>query len=153
MAKLFESSTDVVELAERKFEETGMMHIGINLKVLSCSRAKTILKVQRANGITHALTKKDIIITVFEEAFDRLSDEHKEILMEGCISNVSYDSEKDKIMVDSDFANEIFRMRKKYTNYVDIAEESYLVIQQIEDEERERKEQERLAKKEKKNKK
>jgi hypothetical protein len=71
--------------------------------------------------------------------------------MEGAISNISYDTDKDKLNVESDFAREIFRMRRKYQNYVDVAEESYIVIETIEEEEKQRKEAERLAKKEKKN--
>jgi hypothetical protein len=72
--------------------------------------------------------------------------------MEGALSNISYDTEKDKLNVEMDFAKEIFRMRRKHPNYVDIAEESYIVIEQIEDEERQRKEAAKLAKKDKKNK-
>ncbi len=149
--KIFETSADIVELAQEKFEDTGLPQMGVDLKVLSVTKAKSVLKVQRANAATHFMTKKDILLTVYEEAFDRLSDEHKNLLMEGVISNISYDTEKDKLNVDTDFAKEIFRMRRKYPNYVDIAEETYLVIEQIEDEERRRKEEERLAKKEKKN--
>lgn len=152
MAKLFESSADVIELAENKFDETTLSDLGINLKVISTAKAKTILKVQRANATTNFITKKDIILTVYEEAFDRLTDEHKNLLMEGALSNISYDIEKDKLNVEIDFAKEIFRMRRKYPNYVDIAEESYIVIEQIEDEERQRKEAAKLAKKDKKNK-
>ncbi len=149
--KIFETSADIADLAQEKFENTGLAQIGIDLKVLSVTKSKSILKVQRANATTHFLTKKDVVLLVYEEAFDRLSDEHKHILMEGAISNISYDTEKDKLNVDNDFSREIFRMRRKYTNYVDIAEESYIVIEQIEDEEKQRKEEERLAKKEKKN--
>ena len=149
--KIFETSADIVDLAQEKFEDTGLAQMGIDLKVLSVTKAKSILKVQRANATTHFLTKKDVVLTVYEEAFDRLSDEHKHILMEGAISNISYDTEKDKLNVDNDFSREIFRMRRKYQNYVDIAEQSYIVIEQIEDEEKQRKEEERLAKKEKKN--
>ena len=149
--KIFETAADIAELAQDKFEDTGLAQMGIDLKVLSVTKAKSILKVQRANATTHFLTKKDVVLTVYEEAFDRLSDEHKNLLMEGAISNISYDTEKDKLNVDTDFSREIFRMRRKYPNYVDIAEESYIVIEQIEDEERRRKEEERLAKREKKN--
>ena len=149
--KIFETSADIVELAQEKFEDTGLPQMGVDLKVLSVTKSKSVLKVQRDNAATHFMTKKDILLTVYEEAFDRLSDEHKNLLMEGVISNISYDTEKDKLNVDTDFAKEILRMRRKYPNYVDIAEETYLVIDQIEDEERQRKEEERLAKKEKKN--
>jgi len=149
--KLFETSADIAELAQEKFEDTSLAQMGIDLKVISTTKAKSILKVQRANATTHFLTKKDVVLTVYEEAFDRLTDEHKHLLMEGAISNISYDTEKDKLLVESDFSKEIFRMRRKYPNYVDVAEQSYIVIEQIEDEEKRRKEEERLAKKEKKN--
>ena len=150
--KLFETSKDIAELAWDKFQDTSLGPLGIDLKVISTTKAKSILKVQRANATTHFLTKKDVVLTVYEEAFDRLSDEHKHLLLEGAISNISYDTEKDRLNVENDFAKEIFRMRQKYPNYVDVAEESYIIIQQIEDEEKQRKEEERLAKKEKKNK-
>lgn len=149
--KLFETAADIAELAQEKWEETGLAQMGICLKILSTTKAKSILKVQRANATTHFLTKKDVVLTVYEDAFDRLSDEHKNLLMEGALSNISYDTEKDRLNVDNDFAKEIFRMRRKYPNYVDVSEESYIVIEQIEEEEKQKKEEERLAKKEKRN--
>jgi len=151
MAKLFETDSTIVEKARDIFEETGLPQMGINLKILSTPKAKSVLKISRTNATTNFLTKNDIIMIVFEEAFDRLTDEHKHMLMEGAISNISYDTDKDKLNVENDFAKEIFRMRRTYANYVDVAEESYIVIEQIEDEERRRKEEEKLAKKEKKN--
>lgn len=137
--KIFDTSQEIVNLALDKFDETSLPQIGINLKVISVTRAKQILKVTRANPTTQFLTNKDIILTIYEEAFDRLSDEYKEKLMEGALSNVSYDFEKDKLIVDNDFSREIFRMRKKYENYVDIAETSYHVIEEILEEEKEKK--------------
>lgn len=147
--KFFETSQDILELIEEKFEESSLGAI-VNLKILSVPKAKTVLKVKKASPEAHYLTDKDIIVTVYEEAFDRLSDEYKEKLVEGVFSGVLYDFEKDKLNVDSDTAKEIFRMRKKYDNYVDIMEASYIIIEQIEEEERERKEAEKLRKAEEK---
>lgn len=152
MSKIFETNADIIELAREKWSETGLEHIGINLKLISVPKAKFALKVNRANATTNFLTKNDLIITVYEQVFERLSVEDKNILMEGCMSNISYDNEHDKIIVETDIAKEIFRMRRKYPNYVDILEEAYIVINQIEDEEQQKKEAERLAKKDKKNK-
>ena len=146
MAKIFETAADIAELAQDKFEDTGLAQMGINLKVLSVTKSKNVLKVSKAGAILHGLTGKDVILVVYEEAFDRLSDEFKNKLMEGAIRNITYDSEKDKLNVDGDFAKEIFRMRRKYENYVDVAETSYLVVEEIEDEERRRKEEEKLKK-------
>ena len=132
MTKIFETAANIAEMAQDKFEDTGLAQMGINLKVLSVTKAKSILKVSRASAITHALTNKDVILTVYEEAFDRLSDEFKNKLMEGVLSNVSYDTEKDKLNVEGDIAKEMFRMRRKYDNYVDIVETAYIVIETIE---------------------
>jgi hypothetical protein len=151
MAKLFETDSTIVEKARDIFEETGLPQMGINLRILSTPKAKSVLKISRTNATTNFLTKNDIIMLVYEEAFDRLPDETKSILLEGAISNVSYDTDKDKLNVETDIAREIFRMRHKYTDYVDLLETSYIIIEQIEDEERRRKEEEKLAKKEKKN--
>ena len=83
---------------------------------------------------------------LFRSAFDRLSDEYKERILEGALSNISYDTDKDKLNVETDIAKELFRMRRKYENYIDIMEASYLVINQIEEEEKERKEAEKAKK-------
>jgi len=146
MAKIFKTSDDIAELAQDKFEDTGLAQMGINLKVLSVTKSKNVLKVSKAGAILHDLTGKDVILVVYEEAFDRLSDEYKNRLMEGAISNISYDTDKDKLNVETDIAKELFRMRRKYENYIDIMEASYLVINQIEEEEKERKEAEKAQK-------
>ena len=150
MAKLFETSADIVELAQSKFEDTGLAQMGINLKVMSITKAKNVLKTSKAGATIQYLTSKDVFLVVYEEAFDRLSQEMQEKLMEGAISNISYDTEKDRLLVETDIAKELFRMRRKYENYVDIMEASYAVIEQIEDEEKRRKEEEKLKKAEEK---
>lgn len=144
--KFFETSADIAELAQSKWEETGLAQMGVDLKIISITKARNVLKTSKAGATVNYLTKKDAILVIYEEAFDRLSDEYKEKLMEGAISNISYDSEKDKLNVENDIAKEIFRMRRKYPNYVDIMEASYIVIEEIEDEERRRKEEEKLKK-------
>lgn len=150
--KLFNTSDDIKGLIQEKWNETGLAQIGINLKILSTTKSKLILNVQRANATTHFMTNKDVVLTVYEEAFEKLPDEYKTKLCIGALSNVSYDTEKDKLIVENDIAKEIFRMRKKYPDYVDILEASSIVIAQIAEEEKERKEMEREAKKNKKNK-
>jgi len=146
MAKLFETSQDIADLAQEKFDETSISDLGINLKILSTTKSKNVLKVSRANATTHFLTDKDVILVIYEEAFDRLSDEFKNKLMEGAISNISYDTDKDKLNVEGDVAKEIFRMRRKYADYVDAMEASYIIMEEIEDEERQRKEAEKMRK-------
>ena len=149
MAKIFETSKEFLELAQSKFEDAGLMHT-VSLRVLSTKKSKNVLKVSRANAILNGVTQDDVVLVIYEEALDRLSDEFKEKLMEGVFSNVSYDSEKDKVIVENDIAKEIFRMRRKYDNYVDILESSYVAMEQIEEEEKQRKEEEKARKAEEK---
>ena len=144
--KIYETSADIAELCQAKCEETGLAQIGIELKLISVTKAKNVLKASKAGATINYLTKKDALIVIYEEAFDRLSDEYKEKLIEGCLSNITYNDERDKINVESDIAKELLRMRRKYENYVDIMEASYLVINQIEEEEKERKEAEKAQK-------
>lgn len=145
MDKIFETSQDILDLARAKFEDAGLVHT-VGLRVLSTKKAKNVLKVLRANAIVHGVTKDDVVLIIYEEAFDRLPDEYKERLMEGAFSNVSYNADKDKLNVESDIAKEMFRMRRKYENYVDMMETAYITIQQIEDEEKQRKEEEKMRK-------
>lgn len=146
MAKFFEASQDIAELVQSKWEETGLAQMGIELKLISVTKAKNVLKASKAGATINYLTKKDAFLIIYEEAFDRLSDEYKEKIIEGALSNISYDTDKDKLNVETDIAKELFRMRRKYENYVDIMEASYLVINQIEEEEKERKEAEKAQK-------
>ena len=145
MAKFFETSEDIRDLVLTKFEETGLSQMGIELKLISVTKNKNVLKASKAGATVQYLTKKDAFLIIYEEALDRLSDEYKEKLIEGALSNISYDTEKDKLIVESDIAKEIFRMRKKYANYTDILETSYAVISEIEEEEKQRKEEEKAT--------
>lgn len=144
--KFFETSGDIAKLIQSKWEETSLPQMGIELKLLSVTKAKNVLKASKAGATINYLTKKDAFLIIYEEAFDRLSDEYKEKLLEGALSNISYDTEKDKLNVEGDIAKEIFRMRRQYPNYTDMMEASYAVIEQIEDEERRKKEEEKLKK-------
>lgn len=146
MAKFFETSQDIAELVQSKWENTGLAQMGIELKLISVTKAKNVLKASKAGATINYLTKKDAFLIIYEEAFDRLSDEYKERILEGALSNISYDTDKDKLNVETDIAKELFRMRRKYENYVDTMEASYLVINQIEEEEKERKEAEKAQK-------
>ena len=153
MAKFFETSDEFVELVEEQFSKTGLDTLGINLKVVSITKAKDMVKVSRTSAVTNFLTQgeTDILVTIYEQAFDRLPKDVQEMLVEMVLSNVSYDTEKDKLNIETNPYVQIFNMRKKYGEVIlNNLEMAYLTIQQIEDEEKERKEQEKEAKKNKK---
>ena len=149
MAKIFTTDDDIVQLVQDEFEDTGLPQLGVNIKVMSVTKANEIVKVSRASATTQHLTHTSDLVTLFvyEEAFDRLSDDYKTLLVKGALSNVSYDTEKDRLNVDTTRYGELIRMRRKYPEYVDAIETGTLVIEQIADEEKERKENEKKAKK------
>lgn len=135
MAKIFETSEEIVKLAHEKFEETGLSQLGINLKVMSLTKSKDMLKVCRASATTEFLTKKSDVITLFvyESAFEYMTDEDKAKLMEGALSNISYDMNKEKLNVDNTKYGEFIRMRRKYKEYGDIIEAAQFAMEQAEE--------------------
>jgi len=154
MAKIFKTDEANVKLADLIFENTGLAQVGIRLKVMSLTKANTIAKVSKASATTEFLTKEQDTIHMFlyEEAFDRLSDEYKNMILEGALSNVSYDSEKDKINVDSSQYGELLRMRSKYGDkYINLIETAKIVMEEIEEEEKEHKLAEKESKRKNKN--
>lgn len=148
MAKIFKTSDDIAELAQDLFERTNLPQVGVNLNVMSITKAKELLKISKANATTEYLTNTSDMCTllIYEEALDRLSDEYKVKLLEGALSCVSYDTEKGKLNVDNSRYGELFQMRRKYPNYVDMLEAGDLAIKQIADEEKQKKEEEKARK-------
>lgn len=154
MGKIFTTSDDVLEIVDKKFQETSLNEYGVTLKVMSVTKSKDIIKVSKASATTEFIAKKDGMVQLFiyEAAFDRLPDDAKEMLIEMALSNVSYDTDKDKILVETNPFKQIFAMRKKYGNDIlDKMELSSVIIEEIEEEEKEKKIAEREAKKAKKN--
>ena len=150
MGKFFNTSEDVIETISNKINEMGLNNYGITFKIMSTNKSKEIIKVSKASPATEFLTKKDSIIQicVYEAAFDRLTDDAKDILVEMALSNISYDLDKDKLTVESNPFIQLFNTRKKYgENVLDKLELSYLIIKEIEEEEKERKQAEKENKK------
>ena len=145
MAKIFETDAEIVDLAETVYGETGLAQMGFTLKVMSVTKSKDLLKVSKANATTEFLVNDTDIITlyVYEDAFKRLGEDYMRVLMEGAFSNVYYDTEKEKLMIDNTRYGEFIRMRRKYPTYGDIIETSVAVMEEIEQEEKQRKEAEK----------
>lgn len=156
MAKLFKTSDDVFEFINNVWENTTCATIGVNLKVISTPKAKQILKLSKASASTEFLIREDDVITlvVYEEAWDKLSDLNKLLLIKGIFSLVSYDMEHDKVVIDNRPYADLFNMRhsvdengKEYLDvYDNTLETAALVLKQIEDDERQKKEDEKERK-------
>ena len=152
MNKIFESSDEVVAIAREMFKETGLLNYGLTLKIMSVPKAKEILKVTKASPATEFLTNNEGIIQlfVFEKAFERLDENSQKMLLDMAFSNVWYDTDKDKLNIDTTPNAAIIRMRQKYGNDIlDKVELALVTMQQIEEEEKEAKEAAREAKRNK----
>ena len=148
MAQIFETSEDIAKIVNDEFVKTGLQSLGVNLKVLSTTKSKDIFKLSKTSPTTAFLTKKDLQLVIYERAFDLLAEDMKERLIEMVLSNVSFDSEKDKLIVDTNPFNQIFNMRRKYGETIlNDLESGYLAIKQIEDDEKELKERQKEEKK------
>lgn len=149
MSKIFKTSDDIADMIMSKFQETGLPQMGVDIKIMSLTKASSVIKVAKASATTDFLTDgggSSIHVFVYEEAFDRLSDEMKNKLIEGALSNVSYDTEKDKMLLDTSQYGEVIRMRRKYSDYLDMLEACTVVIASIEEEEKQKKEEAKAAK-------
>ena len=160
MAKLFKTTDSVYEFITNEWENNNCSRIGVNLKVISTPKARQILKLSKASASTEFLIREEDVITlvVYEEAWERLDDLCKTLLIKGVFSTVSYDMDHDKLIIDNRPYADLFNMRHatdsngneyldKYDNAIEAAA---LVIEQIEDEEREKKEAEKERKRQEK---
>jgi hypothetical protein len=148
MGKLFKSSQYVEDMVGAKFTETGLDPV-LSLKIMSTTKASEVIKVSKASQETEFLTNDSNVVSiiVYEAAFERLDEEGQSKLIEGAISKISYDNDKDKIEIDKSDLNMINRMRHKYSNDVlDYFEQGIMAIEQIEEEEKEAKEAKKAEK-------
>lgn len=153
MGKLFTTSEDICELITEEFSKTDLESYGINLSIMSTKKAKDVIKVTKASPTTEFIIKQEDVIQVcvYEAAFDRLTDDVKQRLVEMALSVVHFDSEKDKLTVESNPYIQLFNGSRKYGAEVALntIELSYAVIAQIEEEEKAKKEEEKASKKKK----
>ena len=153
--KIFETNEEIVDMVNEAFDNANLSNYGLGLKVLSVTKAKDVLKISKASVTTNFLTnqKVDLTLFVYEEAFERLDEAAKRMLIEMVLSNVSFDIDKEKIVVETNPFAQVFAMRTKYGDaFMNALELSYIVIKQIEEEQAEKKQAEKEAKAAKKNK-
>ena len=156
MAKLFKTSDDIYEFITNEWSNTESSKIGVRLKVISTQKAKQILKLSKASATTEYLIREQDVLTlvVYEEAWDRLSEMNKILLLKGIFSVVSYDTEKERLIIDNRPYADLFNMRhtkdangNEYLDLYDNALETCaLLLQQIEDEQKQAKEEEKARK-------
>jgi hypothetical protein len=153
MAKMEIASPEIQELVENVAKEMGLTEIGIEFQALNVSRAKEVVKVQKASEVTEILSNKEtlIIVIVYEEAFNRVTEKDRWMWIRQALDRISYDMEKDKVSLVTPMVSVPLGFYQKYGNVaLENAELALLTIQQIEDEAKQRK-AEKVKTKSKKN--
>ena len=149
MVKFFELTDENQNLVSATFQETGM-HNYINLKMVGVPKAKELIKVSKANPLAEYVGKcpDTIVCSIYEDAFDRLDENTKRLLLRDAFSIVFYDDEKERINVGAPQIVVTVAGRQHFgDDLINAAEAGVLAIQQVEDERREQKEIEKANKK------
>lgn len=149
------ASPEYEELVKEVVKERTDLSGYVEFKVFNIKKSKKeVTKVQKANEIVElALDMEDVVvISIYETAFDLVDDQTKRLWIENALAPVHYDMEKDKVAIGGEPT--ITVSLGMYHKYKDIIiqklELAALTLQQIEDEEKKRKAEEKALKKAKK---
>lgn len=147
--KHFELTEENQELINDLFEESGYTNY-MQLKLIGTAKSKEVIKVARPNDVAKYvghLPDDVVTIIVYEEAFDRLDEKNKKLIVKNALATIQYDSEKDKISIGVPQITVTIGGRQAFGNeLVDACEMGVLAIQQIEDEKKQLKEEEKIRK-------
>lgn len=151
-------SRDLDEALEKKVKElasaVGLREMGITIEPIRLNSKKSYGEVIKANELVTLFTgDADMVcIALNEELFAELDDQSQTVLIEALLAQVSYDSEKEKIVITKPELNVGLGMYHKYKEVaVQKLELAYYTLQQIEERKKEAKEAKKAAKAAKKN--
>lgn len=142
MAKMEKASEQTQGLINRIMEETGLIN-WVNVIALAVPKQKQLVRVSKANATIEYISKQEgsVVIYVYEEAFDRLNDISRELVMRDAINTIEYDGDKDKITIAAPQITVTMGGRAKYgDSLLNAYEAGVLAIQQLEEEKKEAKE-------------
>lgn len=156
MAQLFETNSEVYDRIMDEWGETDPAMIGVLLNVISTKKSKQMLKLSKTSPTTEFLIRKSDTLTlvVYETAWERLTPLQQTLLLKGVFSLVSYDTDKEKLNLDTRPYQDLFNMRHtkdangnefldKYDEALEVAS---MTIDAIEREKKREKEEEMEAK-------
>lgn len=147
MAKIEIASEEIVQLVNDIAREKDLLKLGIRFKVFSINKSKEVIKIKKASIDLETTLKKEtnviseevemFVITVFEKAFERATEELRRFWIEQALDMIVYDMDKDKISLSAPI---ISIPLSTYHKYGDIAckkmEMALITLQQIEEEEK-----------------
>jgi hypothetical protein len=148
MSKITKASDDVTNAIQEVVDKMGLT-LYARFFALNISGQKQLVKVTKASPTTEYFsnTSDSIIVYINEEIYDMLEPKQRNMLIANALYGVDYDDEKDKLNVNQPELGISMQGYQKYgSDLVDAAEAVQLALQQL----KERKENEKAAKKKKK---
>ena len=148
MSKITKASDDVTNAIQEVVDKMGLT-LYARFFALNISGQKQLVKVTKASPTTEYFsnTSDSIIVYVNEEIYDMLEPKQRYMLIANALYGVDYDDEKDKLNVNQPELGISMQGYQQYgPDLVDAAEAVQLALQQL----KERKEEEKAAKKNKK---
>ena len=140
-------SRDLDEKYEKKIREmvssTGLRENGVTIEPIRLNSKKSFGEIIKSNEFVTLFTGDPSMIglAVNEELFDTLDDQTVTILIESLLSQISYDEEKDKVIISKPEINVGLGMLHKYKEVaVQKIEAAYYGLQLIEQKKKEEKE-------------
>jgi hypothetical protein len=120
MSKFQEPFEDTIEIFDKILRQTNLDTL-INVKILTNNSLKEIGKVSKANDIVKYLSKVDVIIILNELIFEMLNDEQRQMVADELLAHVSFNHEKDTVVVNKPDINVHSLVLKKYgsDNYIE----------------------------------
>lgn len=153
MAKLKEVSPEILKLVQEISTEIGLSDV-VNFLTFNVEKQKEVVKLQKANNVIQNLSEKEVIIYIYEDAFDRVDDKTKYFWLRMAMDNVYYDFEKEKVSITGPTITMPLGFYQKHGNEcAKQAELALLTIQQIEEEKKQQEIENKAMKKSKKRKK
>jgi hypothetical protein len=123
--------------------EMGLQAMGIDIKPILLKKSKKeVGLVLKGNDLTELFTGSDSIVAIalYQKAFEEVDEETQNLWIESLLNQVSYDMEKDKIVITKPELNIGIGTYRKYGNIaVQKAELAVLTVQGIIEREKEEK--------------
>ena len=110
-------SEDLKQLVEEAVSKTNLESIGVRVEPIRLNKSKGVFgEVIKGNDLLKLFTNGDdvVAIALFEDVFDRLEISMQKLLIESLVSQISYDLEKDKLVITKP---ELNIPRGMYQNY------------------------------------
>ncbi|MCD8207749.1 MAG: hypothetical protein LUD72_07420 [Bacteroidales bacterium] len=100
MAKITEVTQQTADLVRSVAEESDLFHL-VNIEPLAVSKQPVMIKVAKANAATEfkCQTEDLIFLYVYEEAFEKLTDEQRKMVVEEAMNQIHVDLESGKIKI------------------------------------------------------